>query len=251
MLSCSSTGTVTYDGGLGGVMGGGGSTAGVGSAISVKVCLSSPPCRVAAACSRSQFPHYLSLSRSILISNKKAHKTHHVEHRAQVALVPHPPQSLSSKMRAHCLESAARPYLLTRVACNAWMRDFLVVVLHDRQRRGRMHGCSTRFLAQLAIYDERCRLVVFLFLLCVTLRLRRQRNIVRAPKFVHKRSKQGLNLFDTVAFMRPRLSNGVQLRTEESIEGGELIRACSCHWDGAEKETAWWSQVRSRTKGRA
>ena len=70
MVSRSSTGFGMFRGGLGGVIGGGGFTAEVGSVISVKAWFSSPPCRVAAACSRSQFPHYLSLSLSMLMFNQ-------------------------------------------------------------------------------------------------------------------------------------------------------------------------------------
>lgn len=131
MLSRSSTGSRIHGGDLGRVIGDGGITYGLGLEISVNVCLSSPPCRVAAACSRSQLPHYLSFSRSVLIV-KKVYQTHHVKYRAQIALVPHPPKNLSNKMRARLVVNAKRPYLLTRIACNVRMRDFLFVALHNR-----------------------------------------------------------------------------------------------------------------------
>lgn len=185
MVSRSSTGSGIYLGGLGGVVGGGGGGGGggftteVGSAISVKECFSSPPCRVAAACSYSQFPHYRSLSRSMLMLNQGANTTHHVEYRAHIALVPHPPNSLSDKMRARRPESAVKPYLLARITSNAWMRDLLlVVVLHDRQRRGQMYSCHGRFLAQLAIYDEGRILIVLVLLQYVLLEFRRRRETV-------------------------------------------------------------------------
>jgi hypothetical protein len=110
------------------------------------------------------------------------------------------------------------------------MQDFFVVVLDDRQRRGRVHGCLAQSVAQLATHDECALRVAFLFLLYVPLVCRRWWETVRTQKLVDKCSKQRLDLFNTRALVRLRMLNSAQLGSEETIEGSELVRGR--HWDG-------------------
>ena len=123
----------------------------------------------------------LSFTQSLYVNiQTKASPTHHIEYRAQIALVPHPPKSLSDKMRARPPESAKKPHLLARITRNARMRYLVVVILHDRQRRGQTQSCHGRFPAQLAIYDKGHILIVLVFFPYVFLRFRRRRKTVHA-----------------------------------------------------------------------